>query len=263
MHDPDYYNRYYEEIHANKRKLTITEERRINTTINLIPDDIESLLDVGCGDGRIVNRLQGKYEKICGMDISSNALKNVKTTKVQGSLEKLPFPDNSFDITICAEVLEHLPYPIYNKAIKELERVSKQYILISVPNKENLDIRMIKCPQCGCLSNEWRHLRSFDKEKIKNLFKNFQIEKTKNLLTEEFLFSNTIIKIGKCLNINKQFPKTAVCPQCGYSPKYENESKSNNLKTNGIGFFKKILPLRKTNFWIVALYKCSKGKNDL
>jgi len=48
---------------------------------------------VGCGDGRILNRLDGKYECI-GLDISNEALKYVKTKKIHDSLENLPFADN-------------------------------------------------------------------------------------------------------------------------------------------------------------------------
>lgn len=257
MNKPDYYNNYYDEFHAKKRELTKIEEKRINSTMDIIPNDVESVLDVGCGDGRIVNRLQGKYEKICGLDISNNALKNVKTSKVQGSIEKLPFSDNSFDLLICAEVLEHLPYPIYKKAIKEVERVSKKYILISVPNKENLDVRMIKCPKCGCLSNEWRHLRSFDANTLHTLFNDFEIQKTKNQLAEEFIFSNSLLKLGKCFNIYRKFPETSRCPQCGYSPESKKERKHITLKTKVINSFKKKLPLTKSGGWIMVLYQCS------
>ncbi len=253
----DFYNDYYEKLHTNKGEVTSIEKKRINTTINLIPENVKSLLDVGCGDGRIVNCLAGKYEKIYGLDISHNALEKVKTNKIHGSLEKLPFLDNSFDILLCTEVLEHLPYPIYKKAIKEIERVSKKYILVTVPYNENLDIRMIKCPECGGLSHEWRHLRSFDRKKLKNLFNGFEILQTKTQLAEEFMFSKTLLMMGKYLNIYKQFPNKSICPQCGYSHQKEIELTPITLKTKIINSFKKILPLRKSGGWIMVLYQCS------
>lgn len=259
MHESDFYNGYYEKLHASKRKLTNDEENRIKATIDLIPDDVQSLLDVGCGDGRIINRLNGKYEKICGLDISQKALEHVKTPKVQGSLEELPFLDNSFDILICCEVLEHLPYPVYKKAIKEMERVSKKYILISVPNNENLGSRMIKCPKCGCSSHIWRHLRSFNKEKLKTLFNDFEIQKTKNHLAEQFIFVDTFLKIKRCLNINQRFSEIAVCPQCGFSPEYGKEGKSTNLKEKVKNILRKVFPITKAGGWIMVLYKCSNG----
>lgn len=257
MNEPDFYTEYYEKLHSVQRKLTTKEENRIKNTIDTIPENVESLLEVGCGDGRIINRLKGKYEKICGLDISKKALDYVETPKVQGTLENLPFADKSFDIVICCEVLEHLPYTIYKKAVKEIERVSKEYILISVPNDENLELEMITCPKCGCSSHIWRHLRSFNKEKLEDLFKDFGIHKTKTQLFEQFMFVETFFKIKRFLGINQRFPQTAICPQCGYSPKYKSRSVDLKKENKGISLLKKVLPLKKAGGWIIVLYKCS------
>jgi len=45
----------------------------------------------------------------------------------------LPYKDNAFDLVLCTEVLEHLDDP--QKGLKELVRVSKKYLVISVPNE--------------------------------------------------------------------------------------------------------------------------------
>ncbi len=260
MSESDYYNDYYEKLHLIERKLTLEEENRIKNTIDLIPSKIKSLLEVGCGDGRILNQLIGKYENICGLDISYNALNYVQAETVQGSLEKLPFPDNSFDVVICCEVLEHLPYSIYEKSLKEIERVSKKYILISVPNDENLNIGMIKCPQCGCFSHIWRHLRSFNTKKLESLFRNFKIHKTKILFTDQFMFSNLVFKLKTLLNIkNQEFSMTSLCPQCSYSPEYDgkNEIDLNKKKSLKTELLKEVLPTKKAGGWIIVLYKHS------
>ncbi|MBK8628516.1 MAG: hypothetical protein IPN86_24085 [Saprospiraceae bacterium] len=41
-------------------------------------------------------------------------------------------------MALSSEVLEHLPEEIYNSTTKELSRISKKYILISVPNDESI-----------------------------------------------------------------------------------------------------------------------------
>jgi SAM-dependent methyltransferase len=51
----------------------------------------------------------------------------------QVSIYELPYKDNSFDLVICTEVLEHLDDP--QKALQEMVRVSKKYLLLSVPNE--------------------------------------------------------------------------------------------------------------------------------
>lgn len=99
-----------------------------------------SILDVGCGEGFTLNTLQilkiGK--KLEGIDYSREAVKigNIQFPKLNlkvGDIYKTQFKENAFDLVICTEVLEHLDKP--QIALKELFRISKKYIIISVPNE--------------------------------------------------------------------------------------------------------------------------------
>lgn len=101
---------------------------------------IETVLDVGCGEGFTLNKLKekkiGKIHE--GIDYSKEAIALGKKTYsnlhiFEGDICDLKYKDNSFDLVICSEVLEHLEDP--QKALKELVRVSKKYILLSVPNE--------------------------------------------------------------------------------------------------------------------------------
>jgi SAM-dependent methyltransferase len=101
---------------------------------------VDSILDVGCGEGFTLNRLkqEGIGKKLEGIEYSDTAIKigkkiypNIKIKK--GSIYNLPYADNSFDLVLCTEVLEHLEDPA--KGLKELARVSKRYLVISVPNE--------------------------------------------------------------------------------------------------------------------------------
>lgn len=250
----DGYEECYDKLFSFNRDITKIEKERILDTISLIPDGVSSVLEVGCGDGRIINSLINKYPDICGLDISNEALKQVKAPKMKGTLEKLPFSDNSYDIVICCEVLEHLPYNIYEKALKEIERVAKDYILISVPNNENLNNKMIKCPKCGCSFHMWRHLRSFNEKKLENLFENFKVNKSKKKLLEQFLFHNILIKVASYTKNGIQFPKTSLCPQCAYSPKQIPTKKETSKRNSKLNFITKILPKKKSGGWIITLY---------
>ncbi len=102
--------------------------------------DIKSVLDVGCGEGFILNKL--KKEDIGtsweGIDYSKDAIEIGKKLHPyldlkQGSIYDSKYKDNSFDLVICTEVLEHLEDP--QKALKEVLRISKKFVLLSVPNE--------------------------------------------------------------------------------------------------------------------------------
>lgn len=53
--------------------------------------------------------------------------------KHYADVEKLSFKDNSKEVVLCCEVLEHLYNPV--KAIKELKRVYKKQLIITIPNE--------------------------------------------------------------------------------------------------------------------------------
>lgn len=100
----------------------------------------KSILDVGCGEGFTLDTLRkNKIGKtIIGIDNSKESIRIGKIlfpkVKIEhASIYDMPFPNNSFDLVICTEVLEHLKTP--SLAIEEVKRVSRGNILISVPNE--------------------------------------------------------------------------------------------------------------------------------
>ena len=84
------------------------------------------ILDVGCRDKRLKQYLDENTEYI-GIDFAGNPDINVNLEE-----EKIPFPDNSFDCVVCLDVLEHLEN--LHKTFDELIRVSKKYVILSLPN---------------------------------------------------------------------------------------------------------------------------------
>lgn len=90
----------------------------------------ESILEVGVGDHVFGNYIEKntdiRYE-------SADVASDLHPTHT-GSIEKLPLPDSSYDLVCAFEVLEHLPFEKLPTALKELSRVSKRYVLISIPH---------------------------------------------------------------------------------------------------------------------------------
>ncbi len=144
--------------------------------ISLVPEGIETILDVGSGNGIITNALNQIHDLVA-LDISSEALKYIDCPSCLGSIVQMPFSDSSFDLVICLEVLEHLISPTFEKGLSELMRVAGEYLLIGVPYKENLAARVAKCPKCGKTFNTDTHFRSFNKiSSLTELFPSFQIQ---------------------------------------------------------------------------------------
>ena len=143
----------YQRVHDNPEywqaaSLTPAEEERIAKTVELVPGDVRSVLDVGCGDGRISNRIQDSCG-VVSLDLSLAALYAAGGACVCASASRLPFPDKSFDLVCATEVLEHLADEVYTAALSELLRVSRRYVLISVPFKEPMDDRRADAQTVG------------------------------------------------------------------------------------------------------------------
>lgn len=100
----------------------------------------ESILDVGAGEGFVLEKLRkGKIgKKLEGIEYMDEAIELGKKTNPQvkikkGDIYKLPYKDNSFELIICTEVMEHLEDP--KLALAELKRVTSKYVVLSVPNE--------------------------------------------------------------------------------------------------------------------------------
>ncbi|MDY7010747.1 MAG: class I SAM-dependent methyltransferase [Planctomycetota bacterium] len=137
--------------------------------LDLLPEDIESVLDVGCGDGYITDALP-EHLRVVGLDISEEALRHVKRPTRIGSITGIPFADGFFDLVMANDIIEHLPDGDYAGALDELSRVSSKYVLITAPHREHLAAQQARCAECGCVYHLNRHHRSFDEWSFLDLF---------------------------------------------------------------------------------------------
>lgn len=95
-----------------------------------------NILDAGSGTGRLYGVLS-RYGNVFGVEPHRGASQLCKEKGykkvINDSLEKIGFPDNSFDVIVCVDVLEHVEKD--QNALKECYRVLKKggYFLITVP----------------------------------------------------------------------------------------------------------------------------------
>lgn len=147
------------------------EAEKLAAFIMMLPGNLR-LLDVGCGTGWMVEALKEKNEMVMGLDPSLAGLKWAPAAagRVVGSGLFLPFRDGSFDGAICSEVLEHHPDGALEAAIGELSRISRRYVLVSVPYAENRELNMVRCDRCLRRFHSSLHLRSFREAELIELF---------------------------------------------------------------------------------------------
>jgi ubiquinone/menaquinone biosynthesis C-methylase UbiE len=155
----------------------------------------KTILDAGCGEGFTLAKLQkeGIGKHLEGIDYSLDAInlgrKNHPSLSLkQGDIYKLPYKDNSFDLVICSEVLEHLEYP--KKALGEIKRVSKRYCLLSVPNEPIFMIsNFLRGKNVSRWGNDIEHINHWSKTG----FEKFVKENGVNVLVAKIPFPWTLI----------------------------------------------------------------------
>jgi len=81
------------------------------------------ILDVGCGNGKILDPLARAGFEVTGIDISRNALLGLPRSMVQGDARNLAFKNCTFEAVVCYDVLQHLLEGERNEAVREMSRV--------------------------------------------------------------------------------------------------------------------------------------------
>jgi SAM-dependent methyltransferase len=87
------------------------QDRRLNLIRHYAQLEDARILDIGCGLGVYVRKFREFSDRVCGIDIDPKRLREgAKTTPglMLAVGEHLPFPDNTFDVIVMNEVIEHV-----------------------------------------------------------------------------------------------------------------------------------------------------------
>jgi len=177
--------------------------RSANNLLNSIPQkNMQEIVEVGAGEGHISEYIFSSFSKsnIILTDIYKERLDEAKTKLGQHSnitfqkedICQLTFADESLDLVVCCEVLEHIPD--YKKGLSEIYRVLKKngYFLISVP-KEPLwrILNMARGKYLKDFGNTPTHVNHWSSNGLKNLVKNsgFDILKSQSPIPWTFVLS--------------------------------------------------------------------------
>jgi glycosyltransferase involved in cell wall biosynthesis/SAM-dependent methyltransferase len=208
---------YFSQSNLWTEQIALYQEQVLADILAILPSDVVSILDVGCGNGLITNKLPESLE-VVGLDRSEEALKNVQKETIVGDILNLPLKNQSFDLVICNDVLEHLRTEEREQALKELARVSRKYILITVPFLEDLNQGMTKCGNCGKYYHINHHLFSFDLDTTSKFFQNSNYYCIKQVLSGDIWYGEPPeIVLARRLLLDLPLYESPVCLHCGSS----------------------------------------------
>ncbi|MBI5763730.1 MAG: glycosyltransferase [Planctomycetes bacterium] len=182
--------------------------------LSLVPDGVRSVLDVGCGDGAMINRFPSGI-RVTGVDISPDALYYVSRDRVAASAEHLPFADKQFDLVMANNILEYLDAPSLLAVLREINRVAKRYVLLTCPNNEQLEAGHALCADCGAAYHVHGRCQSFSPGSLLGIL-------APDLVAEELRYTgddshgphDPCIAVAHQLR-NFRLSVTITCPECG------------------------------------------------
>lgn len=208
--------KYFEQPDLWNREIYEYQKQVLNDILDILPEDITSILDAGCGDGLITNALPEKLN-VVGLDISEEALNYVNRPKFKASITNIPFPDNSFDMVMANDVIEHLSSSDRELALSEIARVANRYVIITVPFMEDLNIATTKCQDCGEFYHLNHHFASFNIPALNSLLNTKGYQCSKQILTGDTWNTELpeAVFLKRLLGLEYPASDDAVCPNCG------------------------------------------------
>jgi methionine biosynthesis protein MetW len=162
-------------------------KKEFKVIASLLPDNAR-VLDVGCGDGSLMNLLiKEKNIKARGLEINKENVKKCISkglSVIEGNAETElhQFPDQSFDFAVLSQTLQAFYSP--ENVLKDLLRIGKS-VIVSIPNFGYWKVRTSllvfgSMPVTKTLPDTWYNTPNLHLCTIKDLFK-FCLEKNINM----------------------------------------------------------------------------------
>ncbi len=141
-------------------------------TKNLIEKElknVKSVLDVGCGRDSILKGINRPIYSV-GIDYYEPYINKSKSEKIHNKYllhditRKLPFQENSFEVIICTEVIEHLSKEDGLNLLNEMERVAINKVILTTPNGLMIDLHPTKED-----NPEEKHISGWETDELREL----------------------------------------------------------------------------------------------
>lgn len=101
---------------------------QIDEVLSLAP---HSVLEVGMGNGFVTASLRREGIEVKTMDVAPDL-----GPDIVASVTDIPLADGSVDVALCCQVLEHIPFSEFPAGVRELVRVARKGLVISLPDQQ-------------------------------------------------------------------------------------------------------------------------------
>lgn len=169
--------------------------KKFSTIISVTPPK-SKVLDLGCGLGILMERLvKEKGCDVSGIDISNNAVECIikKGMKAkQGKIPPIPYQNETFDVVIATELLEHFNKPTL--ILKEMYRVVKKsgMVIVSVPENHGPDTNR-------------EHVKTYTYDSLENLISKITGDYKIIKIKEEKGWESHLLAIGYKIGFEKHY----------------------------------------------------------
>lgn len=180
---------------GSQSKYTFERYSQLYDTIEPFLTPEVKILDVGCAMGGFLEFLHQKgFRNLFGVDMTENYVEQAKNsskfTIELGNADQIPFEDNTFDVVVMEQVLEHVHAPV--AVFKEIKRVVKTDGVFSIGVPDAL-----RYQQSNFFDFYWillrEHIQHFDNVHIKILAENNGFEVIENRETNHFVMSDKMV----------------------------------------------------------------------
>jgi ubiquinone/menaquinone biosynthesis C-methylase UbiE len=143
-----YENKYFAQANVTswQKKLRDSErKKRFKHLMNSLNTEKGKFLDIGCGEGHVLQEAYSNGFEPYGVDIANNLSAEFSAFNFfNGNIIDAKFPDNFFSVVYMDSVLEHVMNPM--ETLHELNRILKPggVLLLIVPNEDSLENSFIR-----------------------------------------------------------------------------------------------------------------------
>src|SRR5574341_2015032 len=124
----EYNQKLFEHVHGQSDRPSERMQRRMRWVTEHIPAGVKTILDLGAGPGHLSSFLAEHGFEVTSAELVFGSLKRFEGNRVQATCISLPFKNNSFDLVLCAEMIEHLGIRDRELCVGEVRRIAREYV---------------------------------------------------------------------------------------------------------------------------------------